>query len=180
MVCATTMRRSIAVGAGVERLMDKFNLDLFLVAHLGGHSAPRTHRGKERFPGMTVTYALIQMVERTAEKSNRGKITTDGACAGCIYEKSGADCEEFGPVIFASGGFGDDLTQNSLLATHRLDSLHLSMPTEIRGGEMMWNVDGKEEGLLASIPDRGYGGVLDECVEFCKKNGAFDPNHSSS
>ena len=31
--------------------MDKFDLDLSLVARLGGHSQPRTHRGKERFPG---------------------------------------------------------------------------------------------------------------------------------
>ena len=37
--------------------MDKFDLDLSLVARLGGHSQPRTHRGKERFPGMTITYA---------------------------------------------------------------------------------------------------------------------------
>jgi hypothetical protein len=44
--------------------MDVFNLDLSLLARLGGHSAPRTHRGKERFPGMTITYALIQMVEK--------------------------------------------------------------------------------------------------------------------
>merc|ERR1719473_2492057 len=51
-------------GADVEWLMDVFNLDLSLVARLGGHSAPRTHRGKERFPGMTITYALIQMVEK--------------------------------------------------------------------------------------------------------------------
>lgn len=41
-----------------------------MVARLGGHSAPRTHRGKERFPGMTITYALIQMVEKIAEKTN--------------------------------------------------------------------------------------------------------------
>merc|ERR1719327_1213776 len=40
-------------GNDVEWLMDAFNLDLSLVARLGGHSAPRTHRGKERFPGMT-------------------------------------------------------------------------------------------------------------------------------
>merc|ERR1712151_1251462 len=56
-------------GRDVEWLMDAFNLDLSLVARLGGHSAPRTHRGKERFPGMTITYALIQMVEKIAERS---------------------------------------------------------------------------------------------------------------
>eukprot|EP00435_Cladocopium_sp_Y103_P006772 s1798_g2.t1 len=37
----------------VDWLVEKFNLDLSLVARLGGHSQPRTHRGKERFPGMT-------------------------------------------------------------------------------------------------------------------------------
>ena len=45
-------------GADVEWLMDKFNLDLSLVGRLGGHSAPRAHRGKERFPNMTITYAF--------------------------------------------------------------------------------------------------------------------------
>merc|ERR1719203_1366256 len=54
-------------GADVDWLVEKFNLDLSLVARLGGHSAPRTHRGAERFPGMTITYALIQMVEKVAE-----------------------------------------------------------------------------------------------------------------
>ena len=37
-------------GTDVEWLMDKFNLDLSLVARLGGHSAPRTHRGKDTVP----------------------------------------------------------------------------------------------------------------------------------
>ena len=60
-------------GADVDWLMDKFNLDLSLVARMGGHSVPRCHRGKERFPGMTITYALIQMVETIAEKTDRAK-----------------------------------------------------------------------------------------------------------
>merc|ERR1719487_2744007 len=61
-------------GPDVEWLMDIFNLDLSLVARLGGHSQPRTHRGKERFPGMTITYALIQMLEKVAEKSDKARI----------------------------------------------------------------------------------------------------------
>eukprot|EP00438_Fugacium_kawagutii_P006677 Skav219089 [mRNA] locus=scaffold1574:93824:96882:+ [translate_table: standard] len=51
-------------GLSQDWLVEKFNLDLSLVARLGGHSQPRTHRGKERFPGMTITYALIQMLEK--------------------------------------------------------------------------------------------------------------------
>ena len=43
----------------------------------------------------------------------------------CVYEKGGASFKEFGPVIFANGGYGADFTQNSLLATFRPDLLHL-------------------------------------------------------
>jgi succinate dehydrogenase/fumarate reductase flavoprotein subunit len=42
--------------SAVEWLQDRFSLDLSLVSRLGGHSFPRTHRGKEKFPGMTITY----------------------------------------------------------------------------------------------------------------------------
>ena len=103
-------------------------------AHLGGHSAPRPHRGKERFAGMTITYALIQMVGKIAEIDKAKIITkarvneliiTDGACTRCVYEKGGASFEEFGSVIFASGGFGAEITQNSLVATWGPDLWHL-------------------------------------------------------
>jgi len=50
-----------------------------------------------------------------------------------------------------------------------------SMPTAIRGGGKMWNAKNKEEDFKACIPDRCYAGVFHEVVEFCKKNGAFDP-----
>merc|ERR1711869_173100 len=63
-------------GPGVEWLIEKFDLDLSLVARLGGHSQPRTHRGAERFPGMTITYALIQMLEKVAERTDKARIIT--------------------------------------------------------------------------------------------------------
>jgi len=122
-------------GADVDWLVDKFSLDLSLVARLGGHSAPRTHRGKERFPGMTITYALIQMVEKIAERTDKARIitkaraisllTSNGACVGLIYEKGGVQFQEHGPVILATGGFGADFTANSLLAQYRPDLMHL-------------------------------------------------------
>jgi len=123
-------------GADVDWLVEKFDLDLSLLARLGGHSAPRTHRGKERFPGMTITYALIQMLEKVAERTDRARIVTKarahqlltnkaGGCVGLIYEKGGKDAKEYGPVILASGGFGADFTQNSLLAQYRPDLMHL-------------------------------------------------------
>merc|ERR1712151_1105339 len=123
-------------GADVDWLVEKFDLDLSLVARLGGHSAPRTHRGKERFPGMTITYALIQMVEKIAERCDKAQIITkarahklltspSGAVTGLVYEKSGKDITQKGPVILCSGGFGADFTQNSLLAQYRPDLMHL-------------------------------------------------------
>merc|ERR1712054_235931 len=115
---------------------DTFDLDLSLVARLGGHSEPRTHRGKERFPGMTITYALIQMVEAVSEKnSDKAKIITKARahtllmegpnCIGLKYEKAGVTSTEYGPVILSSGGFGADFTNNSLLAQYRPDLMHL-------------------------------------------------------
>merc|ERR1712019_22908 len=77
-------------GADVDWLVDKFNLDLSLVARLGGHSAPRTHRGAERFPGMTITYALIQMVEKIAEKnSNKARIITKAKAKELLMSNNG-------------------------------------------------------------------------------------------
>ncbi|CAE8699591.1 unnamed protein product [Polarella glacialis] len=55
-----------------------------------------------------------------------------------------------------------------------------SMPTSIRGGGKMWNADDKEEDFKACIPDRCYAGVFQECIEFCRKNGAFDPKTMGS
>merc|ERR1712151_527268 len=123
-------------GPDVDWLMDQFDLDLSLIARLGGHSMPRTHRGKERFAGMTITYALIQMLEKVAERTDKARIVTkacakkllvnsSGACVGLVYEKGGMDFQEHGPVILASGGFGADFTQQSLLAKYRPDLMHL-------------------------------------------------------
>jgi len=40
----------------IEWLTTRFGLDLSIIGRMGGHSESRTHRGKERFPGMTITY----------------------------------------------------------------------------------------------------------------------------
>jgi len=49
-------------GDAVNWLVEKFNLDLSKVSRLGGHSEKRTHRGGAQFPGMTITYALMEKV----------------------------------------------------------------------------------------------------------------------
>jgi len=84
---------------------------------------------------MTITYALIQMLEKIAEKTDRARIITKAcvnklicngpAVVGCEYLKAGVTYKEYGPVIFASGGFGADFGSDSLLAMYRPDLLHL-------------------------------------------------------
>jgi len=123
-------------GADVEWLMDSFDLDLSLLARLGGHSAPRTHRGAERFPGMTITYALIQMLEKLSERTDLARIITkayvhelitdgSGRCVGTVYTKGGETFREHGPVILCTGGFGADFSGSGFLAQFRPDLLHL-------------------------------------------------------
>merc|ERR1712070_1216800 len=121
----------------VDWLVDKFELDLSLVSRLGGHSNPRTHRGKERFPGMTITYALMERLEEIAEDSDRAKIMLKTKVTKLIKDASGNVCgveytsadgqtgQEYGPVIICTGGFGADFAADSLLIKHRPDLAHL-------------------------------------------------------
>jgi isocitrate dehydrogenase len=50
-----------------------------------------------------------------------------------------------------------------------------SMPAMIRNSGQMWNKDGKSMDAKAVIPDSSYAGVYEAVIQFCKKNGAFDP-----
>ncbi|KAI8637530.1 FAD binding domain-containing protein [Parasitella parasitica] len=129
--------------SAVEWLQDKFALDLSLVSRLGGHSFPRTHRGKEQFPGMTITYALMEGFEELAEKQpTRAKIIkkakvenlikdSQGNVIGVEYVLVGKGAtdqvfKEYGPVILATGGYAADFTDNSLLKQHRPELYNLS------------------------------------------------------
>jgi len=55
-----------------------------------------------------------------------------------------------------------------------------SMPAAIRSSGKMWGADGKLADTKAIIPDRCYAGVYQETIDFCKKNGAFDPTTMGS
>ena len=131
----------LAYGSGpaVDWLMDNFGLDLSKLALMGGHSFPRTHRGKEKFPGFTITYTLMEALEEieSQSKGEKARIITkacakhlikdqDGKVCGVEYEKGGQVHKEMGPVIIATGGFGADFSSNSILTRVRPELLHLS------------------------------------------------------
>ncbi len=50
-----------------------------------------------------------------------------------------------------------------------------SMPAMIRTSGQMWNKEGKQQDTKAVIPDSSYASVYQATIDFCKKNGAFDP-----
>lgn len=50
-----------------------------------------------------------------------------------------------------------------------------SMPAMIRASGQMWNAAGEQQDTKAVIPDSSYAALYAETIEFCKRNGAFDP-----
>ena len=122
----------------VDWIVDAFGVDLSLVSRLGGHSNPRTHRGKERFPGMTITYGLMEKLEEICEttperarvmmKTTVKKLLTDkdGNVCGCEgVTPDGKTFTEYGPVVIGTGGFGADFAPDSLINKYRPDLAHL-------------------------------------------------------
>ena len=116
-------------GPAVDWLMDSFGLDLTIIARLAAHTHPRTHRGKERFPGMAITYGLMEKLDEVAASGdgrarviNKARVTEliqgpDGKVTGVVYEKAGKKYTEHGAVVIATGGFGADFSDDSLLAS---------------------------------------------------------------
>ncbi|KAF9212188.1 hypothetical protein BGZ59_007101 [Podila verticillata] len=121
--------------SAVEWLQDKFKLDLSLVSRLGGHSFPRTHRGKEKMPGMTITYALMETIEdlsisepHRVKLIKKARVTNlikeNGAVVGVEYEhhnQPGVKVQAWGPVVLATGGYAADFSSDSLLKEYRPD-----------------------------------------------------------
>ncbi|KAK7201752.1 flavoprotein subunit-like protein [Novymonas esmeraldas] len=119
-------------GPSLDWLVHHFQCDLSKLGFMGGHSRPRTHRGKEKFPGMAITYALISALE-AAQKADAGRarIVTkarvvrlvrhpaDGPVTGVVYaDRQGNEHMERGAVVVATGGFAADFDDSgtSLIA----------------------------------------------------------------
>ncbi|SGZ49215.1 CIC11C00000003737 [Sungouiella intermedia] len=126
----------------VHWLQEVFDLDLSVVSRLGGHSQPRTHRGKDaKFPGMAITYRLLETLENLADtEPERVKILKNTQVIDLILDddnktvvkgvkfkdlKSKTKDTVMGPVIMATGGYAADFTKNSLLRKYRPDIIDL-------------------------------------------------------
>lgn len=103
-----------------------------------GHSQPRTHRGHDaKFPGMAITYALMQRLEELVEsdperiqiikKARVTKINKEGnKITGVTYEFGGEESSIDGVVVLATGGYAADFSDSSLLKKHRPDTFDLA------------------------------------------------------
>lgn len=138
-------------------------MDLSLVSRLGGHSEPRTHRGKEKFPGisfhsysptgMTITYALMEKLEDLSKstpdrvvikkKSQVTRLIKDGETViGVEFTTGGKTFTEHGPVIIATGGYAADFSSSSLLQKHRPELVKLPTTNgdHCTGGKFVYSV----------------------------------------
>lgn len=126
----------------VHWLQEIFDLDLSVVSRLGGHSQPRTHRGKDaKFPGMAITYRLLETLENLAElEPERVKILKNTQVIDLVIDENDKSVVKgvkfknlktkekdtlLGPVIMATGGYAADFTKNSLLRKFRPDIIDL-------------------------------------------------------
>lgn len=103
-----------------------------------GHTQPRTHRGHDaKFPGMAITYALMQRLEEISLKEphrvqivKRARVTSinrDGNfISGVTFESNGESQTADGVVVLATGGYAADFGNQSLLQQHRPDTFNLS------------------------------------------------------
>ncbi|RPD73162.1 Flavocytochrome c [Lentinus tigrinus ALCF2SS1-7] len=118
----------------LEWLTNNFGVDLSLVAQLGGHSVPRTHRGKGGAPGWAMTSALVKKLEAQPERATILKgakvvklLREGGRVTGVEYEVGGEKKTEEGSVVIATGGYAADYAEGGYLSQFRPELL--AVPT---------------------------------------------------
>jgi flavocytochrome c len=115
----------------VTWLKERANVDLSLLAQLGGHSNKRTHRPNNGMAGAEIMYRMRKAV-RSYEKSGMASIVMDTKVTELVTENDrvvGVMCESTldGSVqelradnlILATGGFASDRSQGSYLDQNR-------------------------------------------------------------
>lgn len=119
----------------VQWLKERTNVDLSLLAQLGGHSHKRTHRPNNGMAGAEIIYH-IQKAVRAYEKSGKVKILMDTRVTDLVTEndrvvgvktKSTLDgtTQELHAdnIVLATGGFASDRSKGSYLEKNRPELL---------------------------------------------------------
>ncbi|PSR99152.1 FAD dependent oxidoreductase [Coniella lustricola] len=133
-----------ASGKAIDFLVDEIGVDLSVVAQLGGHSFPRTHRGAGKLPpGAAIVTALLEKLKQdpkfelsTASEVKRllTQISDAGSrkVTGVEFTSAGQTATLQGAVIFTTGGFAGDTW--GLLQKHRPDLAGLPSTNDPRPG----------------------------------------------
>ncbi|KAJ0110030.1 FAD dependent oxidoreductase [Diaporthe amygdali] len=126
----------------VDFLVDEIGVELSVVAQLGGHSFPRTHRGGGKLPpGAAIVTGLLEKLKQDpnfelqtgCEVSKILTATEDkGAVKGVQYTKEGSPHTLEGAVVFTTGGFAGDTW--GLLKQYRPDLSGLPSTNDNRPG----------------------------------------------
>ncbi|KAF7371434.1 Fumarate reductase [Mycena sanguinolenta] len=123
--------------SAIAWLTDTFNVDLYVVSRLAGHTFSRTHRDKSGAPGWAITSALMKKLTALADepdprveiaKSARvvRLLEESAVVVGVEYEVGESRVEARGNVVLATGGYAADSSPDGLLAQHRPDLLALA------------------------------------------------------
>ncbi|KAH8887145.1 FAD dependent oxidoreductase [Thozetella sp. PMI_491] len=125
-------------------LSDEIGVDLSVVALLGGHSVPRTHRGGGKTPpGAAIVTALLGKLNLDKRFELRTSAEVTGllaaadargrqAVTGVEFRAGDETATLHGPVVFAAGGFAGDA--NGMLAQHRPDLAGIPSTNDARPG----------------------------------------------
>lgn len=126
----------------VEFLVDEVGVDLSVVAQLGGHSFPRTHRGGGKLPpGAAIVTGLLDKLKQDPNFQLQtgcevSKILTlpedKGTVTGVQYTQEGSPHTLEGAVVFTTGGFAGDTW--GLLKKYRPDLAGLPSTNDNRPG----------------------------------------------
>ncbi|KAL2018748.1 hypothetical protein VTK56DRAFT_454 [Thermocarpiscus australiensis] len=122
-------------------------VDLSVVALLGGHSHPRTHRGAGKTPpGVSIVTTLLEKLKQQGDRFElltESEVTksltetsaqdrSDIRVTGVEYHKDGTAHTLKGPVVFTTGGFAGDT--HGLLSKYRPDLGGLPSTNDARPG----------------------------------------------
>jgi flavocytochrome c len=135
-----------AESASAVAFLTSLGVDLSVVAPLGGHSVPRTHRGAGKLPpGAAIVSTLLKTLqadERFSLRTGttvRRLLTESSAVSGVEYESDGTLSTLNGRVVVAAGGFAGDAT--GLLAEYRPDLGGMPSTNEANPGSHMLLTD---------------------------------------